>query len=138
VPADERGFTIVEVLVAAVVLATGIAGFLEATLVAERLRLRSRAVAEAAQLAEAGLERVAALGYTRATAGLPAASFPALRGGAAPEPLARARSRGFDYLVLYEPPGAAAPPRIAVRCFWALEGRGFTPGDSVGFATRVR
>ena len=66
----ERGFTFVEVLVVMVVLSFGVLGVLQTTLLAARLERRSEAITRATFLAQERLERIGALGWERATAGL--------------------------------------------------------------------
>ena len=136
---SERGFTFVEVLVVMLVLSFGVLGVLQATLLAARLELRSRAITTGTFLAQERLERIGALGWERATAGLPAAALPAAlgRGGVwLQEEVVRPGGR---CLVAYErdasPPG---PPRCTVHCFWERERGGFDPRRVVRLSLRSR
>jgi prepilin-type N-terminal cleavage/methylation domain-containing protein len=135
----ERGFTLVEVLVVTVVLALGITGFLQATLVAARLGARGRGLTAAVFLAQDRLERIGALGWERVTAGLERGEEPDLAGAAGPGPRERVDLGALSFLLLYERdvlPGA--PPRCTVRCYWSERGRPFSRGDGVCFAVSGR
>lgn len=134
---SERGFTFVEVLVVMVVLSAGVLGALQATLLAARLERRSAALSSGTFLAQERVERIGALGWERATAGLAAAPLPAALGGAGAvvqEEVARA---GVRYLLVFErEPAPADPPRCAVSCYWAgVDGR-YAPRDVVRLALR--
>ncbi len=136
---DERGFTLVEVLVASAVLAAGILGFVQATVVAERLRARADALGQAVLLAEDGLERVAALGWEAATAGLGQETWPGLGEVPGPVPSLRLASRGVDYLVLFERAAdGTTPAPCTLRCYWAAPGDAFEPCNGVVLRTRPR
>jgi len=135
---DPRGFTLVEVLVVAVVLAAGIAGFLRSSLVAERLRARARLLSAAVLRAEAALERVGALGWEGATAGLPRDSLPGLLDDPGPHPVTRAAAEGASFIVVHERTAdGAGPALVTVRCFWAAGEDPFRRRDAVALATRV-
>ena len=115
---SERGLTLIEVLVAMLVLSFGILGVLQTTLVAARLERRSEAVTAATFLAQERIERIGALGWEGATAGLAVASLPEeIGGGVLPsEEVARPGAR---YLLVYErEPAPADPPLCTVRCYW--------------------
>jgi prepilin-type N-terminal cleavage/methylation domain-containing protein len=116
---SERGFTFVEVLVAMAVLSLGVLGVLQTTLLAARLERRSRAVTAGTFLAQERLERIGALGWERATAGLTAATLPETLGLAGTWLQEEVVRPGGRFLVAYErDPPAAGPPRCMVRCFW--------------------
>lgn len=114
----ERGFTYIEVLATMLVLSFGLLGVLQTTLLAARLERRGASITAATFLAQERLERIGALGWERATAGLEVAPLPAeLGGGSYPrEEVARPGGR---YLLVYErEPSGADPPLCTVRCFW--------------------
>ena len=133
----ERGFTFVEVLVVMVVLSFGVLGVLQTTLLAARLELRSRAITTGTFLAQDRLERIGALGWERATAGLASAALPAAlgRGGTwLQEEVARPGGR---FLVVYErDPLPAEPPLCTVHCFWERSSGGFDPRQVVRLSLR--
>jgi prepilin-type N-terminal cleavage/methylation domain-containing protein len=135
---SERGFTFVEVLVVLVVLSFGVLGVLQTTLFAARLEARSRAITGGTFLAQQRLERIGALGWERATAGLPTAPLPeALGGGAWVQE--EVLQPGRRYLVAYERESAAVdPPRCTVHCYWEREGGGFDPAQVVRLSLRRR
>jgi prepilin-type N-terminal cleavage/methylation domain-containing protein len=137
VPGD-RGFTLIEVLVVMVVLAFGILGFLQTTLVAGSIQGRSRAMTAAVFLAQERLERVGALGWDRATAGLERESLPDLLGTDTAHPVERVAARGSKYLLVFSQEGCGVPPRCAVRCFWTEGGRAFARQNAVRLALRRR
>lgn len=122
---SERGFTIIEVLVAMVTLSFGILGVLQTTLLAARLEERSRAITTGTFLVQERLELIGALGWERATAGLATATLPEAldwEGAWLQEDVVRSGSR---FLLVYErEPEPAAPPRCTVHCF-----RGRATGD---------
>jgi prepilin-type N-terminal cleavage/methylation domain-containing protein len=136
---SERGFTFVEVLVVLVVLSFGVLGVLQTTLLAARLELRSRAITTGTFLAQERLERIGALGWERATAGLTAAALPEAlgRGGTwLQEEIARPGGR---FLVVYErETGPTEPPRSTVQCFWEGAGGDFDPRRVVRLSLRAR
>jgi prepilin-type N-terminal cleavage/methylation domain-containing protein len=133
---SERGFTFVEVLVVMVVLSFGVLGVLQTTLFAARLEARSRAITGGTFLAQERLERIGALGWERATAGLPLGPLPeALGGGAWVQE--QVVQPGRRYLVAYERESAAgAPPRCTVHCYWEREDGGFDPAQVVRLSLR--
>jgi len=115
---SERGLTLIEVLVAMLVLSFGILGVLQTTLVAARLERRSEAVTAATFLAQERIERIGALGWEGATAGLAVAPLPAEIGGG-PLPSEEVARPGARYLLVYErEPAPADPPLCTVRCYW--------------------
>lgn len=134
---SDRGYTFVEVLVVMVVLSIAVLGALQTTLVAARLERRSEAIASGTFLAQERLERIGALGWERATAGLAAAPLPqALGAGAAviQEEVVRA---GVRFLLVFDREDATDdPPRCTVRCYWAGAAGGFSPRDVVRLALR--
>ena len=134
---SERGFTFVEVLVVMAVLSFGVLGVLQTTLLAARLEQRSRAITTGTFLAQERLERISALGWERATAGLNAATLPEVlgRGGTwLQEEVVRSSGR---FLVAYErDPPSAEPPRCTVHCFWESARGGFDPRQVVRLSLR--
>lgn len=134
---SDRGFTFVEVLVVLLVLSFGVLGVLQSTLLAARLELRSRAITTGTFLAQERLERIGALGWERATAGLVAASLPEAlgRGGAwLQEEVVRPGGR---FLVAYEREETISePPRCTVHCFWESERGGYDPRRAVRLSLR--
>jgi len=134
---SERGFTFIEVLVVMVVLSIGVLGVLQTTLVAARLERRSRTITTGTFLAQERLERIGALGWERATAGLTAAPLPEAlgRGGAwLQEEVVRPGGR---FLVAYErDPPSAGLPRCTVHCFWESEPGGFDARQAVRLSLR--
>lgn len=135
----ERGFTLIEVLVAMTILSFGILGVLQATLLAARLERRGQAITTGTFLAQEALERIGGLGWERATADLSAAALPAelgREGDWLQQLVVRPDGR---YLLVYErEPGPEPTPRCTVHCF--REGpRGlFEPGAVVSLAVRRR
>ena len=134
----DRGFTFVEVLVVAAVLAAGIVGALQATLLAARLQGRGRAMAEAAFLAQERLEWIGAFGWERSVAGLERALLPELVDAPGPLPRESVTARGVRYLILHEREegGTLAPPRCTVHCFWAEGDRPFERRNGIRIAVR--
>ena len=134
---SERGFSFIEVLVVTIVLSFGVLGVLQTTLLAARLELRSLAITTGTFLAQERLERIGALGWERATAGLVAATLPEAlgRGGIwLQEEIVRPDGR---FLVAYEresPP--VEPPRCTVHCFWESARGGFDPRQVVHLSLR--
>ena len=116
---SERGFTFIEALVVMAVLSFGVLGVLQATLLAARLELRSRAITTGTFLVQERLERIGALGWERATSGLLAATLPEALGRSGAwlqEVVARPGGR---FLVVYERDAPALePPRCTVHCYW--------------------
>lgn len=134
---DERGFTLVEVLVVMTVLAVAVLGFLQATLLAARLEERARALVEGSFLAGEGLERVGALGWERATAGLERGALPELLGTADEVPQERVSRAGLEFLRVYRNAAAAdGSARCAVHCFWRRGGGAFDRRNGVRLAGR--
>lgn len=136
---SDHGFTFVEVLVTMVVLSFGVIGVLQTTLLAARLERRSAAITTGTFLAQERLERLGALGWDRATAGLTAAPLPeALGWGGAWLQETVERPAGL-FLVAYERDQAATgPPRCTVHCFWETARGGFDPRQAVRFSLRRR
>lgn len=134
---SERGFTFVEVLVVLVVLSFGVLGVLQATLLAARLERTGRAITSGTFLAQERLERIGALGWEQATAGLTAAALPAElgRGGTwLQEEILRPDGR---FLVAYErETEPAGPPRCTVHCFWEGATGRFDPRQGVQLSVR--
>jgi prepilin-type N-terminal cleavage/methylation domain-containing protein len=136
---NERGFTFIEVLVVMVVLSVGVLGALQSTLLAARIERRSLSIASATFLAQERIERIAALGWERATAHLPLATLPAALGIAgvlAQEEIVRPGGR---FLLVFErESGPAEPPLCTVRCFWTGDGGQFDPRNTLRLSLRRR
>jgi len=136
---SERGFTFVEVLVVTVVLSFGVLGVLQTTLVAARLEQRSRAITAGTFLAQERLERIGALGWERATAGLVAATLPEALGKGGTWLQEEVARPGGRFLVAYErDPPSTEPPRCTVHCFWEGARGGFDPRQVVRLSLRRR
>ena len=136
---SERGFTFVEVLLVMAVLSFGVLGVLQTTLLAARLEWRSRAITSGTFLAQERLERIGALGWERATAGLLVAPLPASLGGGGAWVQEEVLQPGRRFLVAYErDPCGGAPPRCTVHCYWEREGGGFDPAQVVRLSLRRR
>jgi len=134
---SERGFTFVEVLVVMVVLSFGVLGVLQTTLLAARLELRSRAITTGTFLAQERLERIGALGWERATAGLVATTLPGELGRGGTWLQEEVVRPGGRFLVTYErDPPSAEPPRCTVRCFQESAHGGFDPRQVVSLSLR--
>jgi prepilin-type N-terminal cleavage/methylation domain-containing protein len=134
---SERGFTFVEVLVVLVVLSFGVLGVLQTTLLAARLELRGRAVTTATFLAQERLERIGALGWELATAGLTAATLPEALGRSGTWLREEVARPGGRFLVVYEREASSAePPRCTVHCFWENSRGGFDPRQVVRLSLR--
>jgi prepilin-type N-terminal cleavage/methylation domain-containing protein len=138
--ASERGFTLVEVLVVMAVLSFGVLGVLQTTLLAARLEQRGLAISAGTFLAQEALERIAAFGWERATAGLRSARLPAEL-GLGGDWLQREVSRpGARFLLVYERdqvPGGQVP-RCTVSCFWEGASGGYDPRHVVRLSARWR
>jgi prepilin-type N-terminal cleavage/methylation domain-containing protein len=135
----DRGYTIIEVLVVMVVLSFGVLGVLQTTLLAARLEQRSSAIITGTLLAQERLERIGALGWERATAGLTTAALPEALG----RPGARLQEEvvrpGGRFLLVYErDPQPAAPPRCTVHCFREGARGGFDPQPVAHLSVRRR
>lgn len=136
---SERGFTLVEVLVVMVVLSVGVLGVLQTTLLAARLESRSEAITAGTFLAQDRLERIGALGWEAAVAGLPAAALPPGCGLGGELPQERVESGGARFLVAFErEPAPAEPPRCTVHCYWEDPHGGFDRRNVVRLSTRRR
>jgi prepilin-type N-terminal cleavage/methylation domain-containing protein len=137
--AGERGFTLIEVLVAMTVLSFGILGVLQATLLAARLEQRGLAITAGTFLAQESLERISTFGWERATDGLSATALPA-RLGMPGAWLQRevVRPDGRYLLVFEREPEPARAPRCTVRCFWGGPRGDFDPRQVVSLSTRRR
>jgi prepilin-type N-terminal cleavage/methylation domain-containing protein len=136
---SERGFSFIEVLVVMVVLSFGVLGVLQTTLLAARLELRSRAITAGTFLAQERLERIGALGWEVATAGLSAATLPESLGRGGTWLQEEVVRPGLRFLVAYErDPLSAAPPRCTIHCFWESARGGFDPRDVVRLSVRMR
>jgi prepilin-type N-terminal cleavage/methylation domain-containing protein len=134
---SERGFTLVEVLVVMAVLGFGVLGVLQTTLLAARLERRSRAITTGIFVAQERLERLGALGWDRATAGLTAAPLPAALGRVGNWLQEEVVRPGGRYIVTYErEPAAGGPPRCTVTCFWESGSGGFDPRQAVRLSRR--
>lgn len=134
---DERGFTLLEVLVAMAVLALAILGSLQALLLSERLQARARSLTQALFLAQERVERIGALGWDRATAGLERRPVPELTGSAAAVPTEEIAAGAVRFLVLFERgSGGTGPPRCAVTCYWSAGARPFEPRNAVRLQSR--
>ena len=116
---SERGLTLIEVLVTMLVLSFGVLGVLQTALLAARLERRSASATTATFLAQERIERIGALGWERATAGLAVAPLPPALGGGGPFPSEEAVRPGGRYLMVYErEPAPADPPLCTVHCYW--------------------
>jgi len=136
---SERGFTFIEVLVVMVVLSFGVLGVLQTTLLAARLELRSRAITTGTFLAQERIERIGALGWERATAGLTAAELPEALGRGGTWLQEEVVRPGGRFLVAYEREAASAfPPRCTVHCFWENSRGSFDPSQVVRLSLRSR
>jgi prepilin-type N-terminal cleavage/methylation domain-containing protein len=114
----ERGYTLIEVLVVMVVLSFGVLGVLQASLLAVRLEKRSGAITTGTLLAQERLERIGALGWERATAGLSFATLPGPLGRAGSWLQEEVQRPGGRFLLVYEREALPAdPPRCTVSCY---------------------
>lgn len=136
---SERGFTFVEVLVVMVVLSIGVLGTLQTTLLAARLERRSLSLASGTFLVQERLERIAALGWERATADLAPALLPpalGIAGARVQEEVVRAGGR---FLLVFEREGGPSDtPLCTVRCYWAGRREEFDPRNCVQLSLRRR
>jgi prepilin-type N-terminal cleavage/methylation domain-containing protein len=130
--AGDRGFTLIEVLVVMLLLSIGMLAFSQGTLATQRLHRRSRGMSAALLLAQEGLERIGALGWGPATAGLPRARLPELTGEDGEHPHETVVRSGRRHLLVYarEESGPSSG-RCAVSCFWADGERPFAARDVV-------
>jgi prepilin-type N-terminal cleavage/methylation domain-containing protein len=135
----ERGYTLIEVLVVMAVLSFGILGVLQATMLAARLEQRSTAITTGTILAQERLERIGALGWERATAGLTSAALPEALGRAGPWLQEEVARPGGRFLLVYErDPQPAEPPRCMVYCYREGASGGFDPRPVAHFSLRRR
>lgn len=136
---SERGFTFVEVLVVMVVLAIGVLGVLQTTLVAARLERRSGAIVAGTLLAQSRLERIGAFGWEQAVAGLAPAPAPAGSGLSGLFSQETVEAPAARFVVVYErEPEPADPPLCTVHCFWEGERGGYEPRNAVRLSLRRR
>jgi prepilin-type N-terminal cleavage/methylation domain-containing protein len=134
---SDRGFTLVEVLVAMAVLSFGVLGVLQTTLLAARLERRSRAITTGTFLAQERLERIGAHGWELATAGLTAAELPAAIGWGGTWLQEEIVRPGGRFLVAYErDPTSAGTPRCTVHCFWESSSGGYDARAVVSLSLR--
>ncbi len=135
---SERGFTFVEVLVAMVVLSLGVLGVLQSTLLAARLERRSAALTAGTFLAQNRLERIGALGWERALAGLTQAPLPPACGLSGPYAQERVGAPAARFLIAYQrEAGPADPPLCTVHCFWEDERGGYNVRNVVRLSLRT-
>lgn len=134
---SERGFTFIEVLVVMVVLSLGVLGALQTTLLAARIERRSRSITSGTFLAQERIERIAALGWDRATAGLAAQELPPSLGIAGPRAAEEVvREDGRFLLVFERESGPAGPPLCTVRCYWPGDGGAYDARNMVRLSLR--
>ena len=134
---SERGFTLIEVLVAMVVLSIGILGTLQATLLAARLERRSRAITSGTLLSQERLERIGALGWETATRGLAAQLLPESIGAAGEHLQEEVARPGERFLLVFERDvGRGEPPLCTVRCYWASDREAFSSRQVVTLSVR--
>lgn len=134
---SERGFTFVEVIIVMAVLSFGVLGVLQTTVLAARLEQRSRSITTGTFLVQERLERIAALGWERATAGLTAAPLPAALGKGGTWLQEEVVRPGGRFLVAYErEPPAVELPLCTVHCFWESARGGFDPRLAVRLSLR--
>jgi len=135
----ERGFTFIEVLVVMVVLSIGVLGALQSTLLAARIERRSQSMTSATFLAQERLERIAALGWERATAHLTLAALPAALGVAGVRAQEEVVGHGGRFLLVFErESGPTEPPLCTVRCYWPGDGGEYAPRNTVRLSLRRR
>jgi prepilin-type N-terminal cleavage/methylation domain-containing protein len=134
---SERGFTLIEVLVAMVVLSIGILGTLQATLLAARLESRSRAITSGTLLSQERLERIGALGWEKATQGLPARPLPQSIGMGGEHLQEEVTRSGARFLLVFQRAGGQdEPPLCTVRCYWAGGREAFSSRQVVTLSVR--
>jgi hypothetical protein len=122
-----------------VVLSVGVLGVLQATLLAARLEARSAAITAGTLLAQNRLERIGALGWESAVAGLAQGPLPEGCGLAGVFPQETVESRGSRFLVVFErEPVPAEPPLCTVSCYWEAPRGGFDPRSAVRLSVRRR
>lgn len=136
---SERGFTMIEVLVAMSVLAVGILGTLQATLLAARLERRSRAITTGTLLSQERLERIGALGWEKATQGLAARPLPGSIGSSGVCLQEEVMRPGTRFLLVFERvTGEDEPPLCTVRCYWTGEQEAFAARQVITLSVRSR
>jgi prepilin-type N-terminal cleavage/methylation domain-containing protein len=136
---SDRGFTFIEVLVVMVVLSLGVLGALQTTLLAARIERRSSSVVSGTFLAQERLERIAALGWERATADLAVRALPASLGAAGVRAQEELAVPGGRFLLVFEREnGPVGPPLCTVSCYWADEGREYDQRNAVRLSLRRR
>ena len=132
----ERGFTVVEVLVALSLLGLGMMGLLQSTVLASRLHARSRTLSEALSLAQETMEVVRSRGWEEAVAEC-SDDVPAETGVSG---LQRTVSRrGRRYCLVFEKgiPGTSLE-MYRVSCFWEGADRRYDRANRVRLTTAGR
>lgn len=116
--AGERGFTLIEVLVAFSLLGLGMLLFLQSGLVSLRLHQRSLYLAEALSLAQEKLELLEAEGWERAVSDFVHAGGEEGTGGTV-RYRKEVMRRGWRYVILLEKRDSETSlVHFAVSCFW--------------------
>lgn len=125
---SERGFTMVEVLIAITLLGIGMMLFLQAGLISARFHRRSRAVSTSLLLAQQKMEHLRALGWEKSIHGLLHGPLPELVGPGPDCWQETVRLSGRRYrLVLQREKVAMEPNLIHVYCFWENGDGDFVP-----------
>ena len=135
----DRGYTMIELLVVMVVLSFGVLGVLQTTLLAARLERRSSSITSGTLLAQERLERIGALGWERATAGLASAALPETLGMGGLLLQEQVSRPGGRFLLVYQrEPQPEDPPLCTVHCFREGDRGGFDPRPVAHLSLRRR
>jgi prepilin-type N-terminal cleavage/methylation domain-containing protein len=132
----DRGFTIVEVLVALSVLGLGMMVLLQSTVMAARFHDRSRTISEALSLAQEKMEVIRSRGWEEAVADC-SDDVPAETGAAGLQRTVIRRGRRYCLVLAKEVTGSSLE-RYRVSCFWEGADRRFKRANRVQLTTAGR
>jgi prepilin-type N-terminal cleavage/methylation domain-containing protein len=132
----ERGFTVVEVLVALSILGLGMTVLLQSTVMAARLHDRSRTISEAISLAQEQMEVIRSRGWKKAVADC-SDEVPAETGAVGHQRTVVRRGTRYCLVLERGVPGSSLE-RYRVSCFWEGADRRFSRANRVRLTTAGR
>jgi prepilin-type N-terminal cleavage/methylation domain-containing protein len=132
----ERGFTLVEVLVALSILGLGMMVLLQSTAMASRFHERSRTISEALSLAQGKMEVVRSRGWEEAVADC-SDDVPAETGAAGLQRTVVRRGRRYCLVLERGIPGSSLE-MYRVSCFWEGSDRRFNRANRLRLTTAGR